>query len=747
MASLPENASLEAGLAALKRGDYQEAIPHLEGVRALKLNESFLQRARIGLVKAYSQTGDIKKAIALCQPLSQSTNSQVKNWADKTLADLRERQHDHLQQDSAPTSSLSTTEGMKVRVLKPNKTDSSALGTREWRQADRARRWGTLPVGAGLASDIRLLWALQGLTAIALVWWIGFLLKTAELLVNEILAGLPLLRPIPWLRHPTQVVSIALAILLVVSPWLIEALLKYFHGLQPLTMEDLGDRSPDAARILRRVCRQRRLKVPQLGILPTRTPLAMTYGNLPQTARIIVSQGLLEQLADDEIATIYAAQLGQIRHWDFAIVSLGILILQIPYIIYWQVAKWGEYASDRMEKPILASLLRSLATLIANLSYNVYWLLRLPLLWLSRQRLFYSDAEAVAITGNPNALTRALLKIAIGVADEIQKSQSLSWLAESFELLLPVEYRQAISLCYHQPGTSFESVLQGDITNPYRRWLALGSSHPLIGDRLQRLAHYARHWHLETELDLPALEPSQRGGRFLSKTQVRNVLQSATSLLRNNHKHLPLIQSALIYGAALGLGLRSLLWIIGKIAYFTYVGQLVWLSQDQNGDLIAACWMICFGIAVLVRINAYFPDIKTTAKTERHLPDILANPDALPPDSQTIRLQGKLLGRRGIGNVLGQDLILQTTTGSIKLHYLSPLGPLGNIWSGMTRPSDFVGQSVSITGWFRRGDTGWIDLETISSRSNRNCHSYQPVWISIVALAVAAWGAYLTWQT
>ncbi|MBC6455849.1 MAG: hypothetical protein GDA43_23895, partial [Hormoscilla sp. SP5CHS1] len=46
-----------------------------------------------GLVLAYRDTGQLEKAIALCQALSQSSNGKVKNWADETLADLSARQH------------------------------------------------------------------------------------------------------------------------------------------------------------------------------------------------------------------------------------------------------------------------------------------------------------------------------------------------------------------------------------------------------------------------------------------------------------------------------------------------------------------------------------------------------------------------------------------------------------------------------------------------------------------------------
>ncbi|MBC6453209.1 MAG: M48 family metalloprotease, partial [Hormoscilla sp. SP5CHS1] len=614
---------------------------------------------------------------------------------------------------------------------------------REWRQAPRAKQWGPLPVGPGLVSDIKLLWVLQGVTAIAFFWWSRAVLKFAEVTINKILALLPLLRPINmFYRDPTQFVFLTLAIVLVLSPWLMDGLLRFFHGLKPMTHAGLRYRSPDAAKVMQRFCRQRRMRVPQLGILPTSTPVAITYGNLPMTARIVVSEGLLEQLEDDKIATIYAAQLAQIVNGDFLVMSVGVLVLQIPYILYWQVAKWGEYASDRIERPLLEFLFRTVAALVANLSYGYYWLLRLPLLWLSRQRLLYSDAGSVATTGNPNALTRALQKIASGITDDIQKTKSTSFLTESFDLLKPVGYSQAICNWPADANWSW------DIANPYSRWLTWGTGHHLMGVRLQRLAHYARYWGLETELDLPEL-PQNLGSPKLSKAYIRDTMKSAVSLLLNSYKGLPLLQTALIISLVLGLGFRIFLWLIGKIAYFMYIGNLVWLSQDQRSDLMAACLLISFSISILVLLNHYFPDVKRrTALTEVNLTEAIANSQALPADSKTCCLQGKLLGRRGLSNGLGQDFYLQTGSGLVKLHYISPLGPIGDLWNGKgIRPRDLIGQSVIATGWLRRRAIVWLDLETLGTSPNRTSHSYLPIWLTIVAFAAGVWGSYLIWQT
>ncbi len=77
----------------------------------------------------------------------------------------------------------------------------------------------------------------------------------------------------------------------------------------------------------------------------------------------------------------------------------------------------------------------------------------------------------------------------------------------------------------------------------------------------------------------------------------------------------------------------------------------------------------------------------------------------LPIDSVPIRFEGRLVGRPSISNTLSQDLLLQTETGFVWLHCLSPLGPIGNLFPQEIRFTDLINQDVAATGWFRRGAT------------------------------------------
>ena len=161
--------------------------------------------------------------------------------------------------------------------------------------------------------------------------------------------------------------------------------------------------------------------------------------------------------------------------------------------------------------------------------------------------------------------------------------------------------------------------------------------------------------------------------------------------------------------------------------------------------LVKGCLRIGFSIGAFVRLNPFRPDINpATVQTSSSLAHLLANHTALPVDSQPIHLQGKLLGRRGISNLLGQDLILHSPTGLVKLHDISWLGSVGNLLPRQSpSPCDLLGRQVIATGWFRRGATSWIDIETLRTQGGKTSRSGHAIWSTLLASAAAAWGAYI----
>ena len=624
----------------------------------------------------------------------------------------------------ANTEITSNTFNHQVQSSTPEQPSNHSPYQPEWKQAERAKQWQPLPIKIGFHFDISQLWGVQAVTAIALIislyWTLVVILQFTISRIADILTKLRLYyRSEEYYDDPARFAPFAAAILTIAliasSPWIMDALLRSYYGFKPMSLQTLTAKSPEAARVVQRICRERRLPLPILGILPGAVPMALTYGNHPATARIVVTQGLLDRLANDEIAAIYASELGHIVYWDFAVMSLGVLVAQIPYIIYWRVSELGENS--------VHAFLRLVAGTIASIFYGIYWLTRGLMLWLSRARIYYSDRIACEITGNPNGMGRALLKIAIGIAADIQQQGKTSYLLESFELLTPVGYRQAMTLGSLYAHTPLEPILAWDYLNPYRRWLSINNSHPPMGERFQIFNRYARYWKLQTELNL--------SGEATVKPQSAKLF----------------LQGSPYFGILLGLGMTGLLWAIGLISSWLRIRQipLDWMWGDRS--LLYGCLLIGMSMGIFWRINSFFPDIKPSNwREEAALANLLANVAAMPVDSQPIRLQGKLIGRSGISNWLCQDLILQTATCLVKLHYFSWLGPFGNLLFNSSRPSEIAHRAISATGWFRRGATIWIDADTLRTQSGKIYQSWHPIWSTFLAVATAGWGVYIIYR-
>ncbi|MEG4837624.1 zinc metalloprotease HtpX [Microcoleus sp. B9-D4] len=583
-------------------------------------------------------------------------------------------------------------------------------------------------------------------SAIALFFLARFVLQflltnTNSLLVQlYIFSRLPIFTPIQlFYRDPTPFVQMVFGLLLASSPWLIDTLLKLFCGIETLRGSVLSKHSKEASRVLRSFCTKQNMPTPVLKLLPLNVPVAFSYGGLPRFARIAVSRGLLEQLTDEEIATIFARELGHISHWDFAPMSLALLVIQIPYLIYWLVAHWQERLCDLMTIEFLRSAVKFVAAAISATSYGIYKLLRWPMLWVSRRRVYFSDRTAAEITGNPNGLTRAVAKIAIGMAANIEQQKQTSFFLESFDLLLPVGVGQAVSLGSAALHASLEQILLWDVSNRERNWLTVNRAHPLLGERLKLLALYAQFWQVETELDLAnaGVEEQPRKGKL---SLFKSILEFKDSKL--------FLQGAPFFGIPMSLAIVGVLWLIGGIFSRTSIWQLDWLWGDRS--ILWGCLPIGFSIGTLMRINYFFPDIIPRETASPSLPEILSNPESLPLDAEPVRLEGQLLGRSGMSNWLGQDLILQTATGLVRLHYVSRFGYIGSLWPFLfketTRPSDLIGTSVVATGWLRRGATVAIDLESLRSQGGRVSDSGHPIWSAILAFAAAFWGAYIIIQ-
>ena len=636
-----------------------------------------------------------------------------------------------------------------------------------WRNAGRAERWtrqksprsGRLRRRELIAAIV-----LYALTSIGLHW----LMQRS----NDVLLTLGL-RPIQafYLNHNLSL-AIAFGMLAIAAPWLLDVLLQRRHHAQPLTQRRLAQHSPEAAQILTRFAQPKHRAKPTLYSVKTPAALVWVYGYGQKSLRLVISSGAIETLTAEEIAIEVAAGLAAAVQGDVLFATVSMALLQVPYVLYDGLTTIGNHCQtwtqrdrpatlgfDRVSVRVVAAEIGLWITAtIATFAYGVYRLWRLPLLAWSRLRQTYADHFAANLTGNPNARVRSLVKQALTQHQDFEQNRGLSSLCERFELWSAVNPRHGL-WCgadpFHPPMTR----LRWDAITPYSTWLAIGDGHPALGQRLVTLLQLAQRFELEPELSPeifrhpPHLSRRPRTPRRNLPITPKSLLESA-DLMQNLTPLLGVVAAISLVGLAASLG------AIGRLFEWQ---SLSWLQADWPW-LALGLGLEGFAIGTVLRINAFFPDFKPYAlKASPDLERWITDPDSVPIDSRTLRLSGRLVGRCGVGNWFGQDLWLDDGSTLWPLHYLDRTGWLGWLVPTYDRVNRQIGKRVTITGWFRRGVTPWIDVDRLEplepptdATSNppqskpipapppittpQNGH---PLWSTAIASLCAVWGAVI----
>jgi len=701
--------AVQAGKEALRQGRLQEAIQLFEGYlaqsrqqdKALGIpadsSDGEALEAQMNLVRAYHQLGQTEKARSLCLELLQHPNPQAQGWAKKILLRL-----------PTATESLAAPSAKPVEPRSaPPEEPSPGAGSLSTRQ--RAAQLGMkipLPERAG-----PLHWAKWGSLGVGIVflWWLSFVLVGSHLDFGRLsfprqlwfLQGL-----LPWLRNGLRwLVAGSLAVnfgvgLLFFAPWLMDQLHQRLHKLRWARLGEIERHSPETARLLQRICAQNQLKQPRLGVIPDAGPLAFVYGTFSDGCRIVVTQALLQQLSEDEIAAVYAQALGRIVNGDILVMTLLGSPIQLVYLALEQVSQLG-------------SKRRDLIGHVAPLLYLIYTVLSYPLFFLSRLGTYHADHFAVQATGNPNGLIAALLKSAAGLQEAHKNDRRPSSLLHCTRLFSLLDFKTtaaASAASRLRDPSQAGQVFLWDQINPWARWMQVNSSHPLPGHRFKVLAGYGERLRLLPELSLGS------GSKLdVARLQSRFWLDLA-------------IYAAEVVGILIG-------WLVGLILYLL-------LQNRLDPKVIAAAAVVGYGVGLWAKAGLMYGGSLPARPTD--VLSLLADPDADPRRGQWVELEGELVGLGPSGYQLGAELKLQEATGLIPVRFTSPLGPVGNVFSGLKRIRALVGRRVKVVGWFRRGNTAWVDLAYVQVGSNK-LHSRPRLWLVVFGLGVillGIWGAF-----
>lgn len=169
---------------------------------------------------------------------------------------------------------------------------------------------------------------------------------------------------------------------------------------KPVTEEE----APRLYQMVRELTTRAGLPMPSLHLIPQAQPNAFATGRSQSKAAVAVTQGLLSSLSEDEVRGVLAHELAHIRNRDMLTTtiasSIGMAITYIAYMFLW-------FGDNNSPLGLVASFAM---VLLAPISATLIQLA------VSRQREYAADSTGAEISGNPESLASALLRLQEGAA-------------------------------------------------------------------------------------------------------------------------------------------------------------------------------------------------------------------------------------------------------------------------------------------------------------------------------------------
>jgi Zn-dependent protease with chaperone function len=494
---------------------------------------------------------------------------------------------------------------------------------------------------------------------------------------------------------------------------------------------------PDHLReFVTRVAAEQNMKFPWFGLIHDGAPNAFTYGHHPNNMRIVITQGILDLLEPEEVVGVVAHEIGHGKNWDMLLMTVVQLVPLLLYFAYRTAMQAGDRGKDSGYR-----------IAVAVGAYVLYIASEYIVLWFSRCREYYADRFAGRVTGDPNALASALVKIGYGLAArgaappaeeqaeagaKGKKKGAKRAAAPSLDAVGALgvfDRKSAVAMVASSaavgfdrdgaPGTAtlgpainkenLKSAMQWDLWNPWATFYELSSTHPLVAHRLQYLGDQAAAMGQEPYIVFDRRKPESYWDEFAVDVAVM---------------FLPLLLLLLGLAASAALGGAS---AFGLLPAVPGVGPKGWLALV--GLPILGMGVGSFIKTMLVYRGDYFAPLSVAGLLHK------VKVSSVRP--VPARLRGTIIGRGVPGLIWSEDFVMRDGTGILFLDYRQPL----HIWEwlfGLFRAGEFAGKPVEVIGWFRRAPLPYLELRSITV-DGRKRESYarhgKYIWATFLAAA------------
>lgn len=179
---------------------------------------------------------------------------------------------------------------------------------------------------------------------------------------------------------------------------------------------------PRLHEIVERLSANNGLSKPKVALVNTPVPNAFATGKGPKSSLVAVTTGIKDLLDDDELEAVIGHELSHVRSRDVLVLTLASVFSTVA----WYLAQFGFYGGlqtrDRNSVGITAIVM-----LVAIITWIVSFLI---IRAISRYREYSADRGGSIMTGKPDKLASALLKISGRIGSvppkELEKVQKLN---------------------------------------------------------------------------------------------------------------------------------------------------------------------------------------------------------------------------------------------------------------------------------------------------------------------------------
>ena len=193
--------------------------------------------------------------------------------------------------------------------------------------------------------------------------------------------------------------AIIASVMILVQWYLSDKIVLWSSGAKIISREEY----PKLHEIVERLSTNNGLPKPKVAMVNSSVPNAFATGKSPKSSLVAVTTGLLELLDDDELEAVIGHELTHVRSRDVLVLTLASVFSTVA----WYLIQFGFYGGLQTRNRNSAGS-GVIVLVVAVVTWVVSFLI---IRAISRYREYSADRGGAIMTGKPDKLATALLKI------------------------------------------------------------------------------------------------------------------------------------------------------------------------------------------------------------------------------------------------------------------------------------------------------------------------------------------------